>query len=40
LTFGNLPDEIGRASRGWIGKHWLAAHGAARQAQVRNPLRF
>jgi len=28
------------AKRGKVWKHWLAAHGAARQAQVRNPLRF
>jgi len=40
LTFGNLPDEIGRAKRGNVWKHWLAARGTARQAQVRNPLRF
>jgi len=24
LTFGNLADEIGRASRGRVWKHWLA----------------
>ncbi|MBI3685521.1 hypothetical protein HY250_03910 [Candidatus Azambacteria bacterium] len=40
LTFGNLPDRFGRAKRGKVWKHWLAAHSAARQAQVRNPLRF
>ncbi|MBI1975855.1 MAG: hypothetical protein HYS59_02585 [Candidatus Vogelbacteria bacterium] len=30
-----MPDRFGRAKRGKVGKHWLAAHGAARQAQVR-----
>ena len=39
-TFRFLPDRFGRAKRGKVWKHWLAAHGAARQAQVRNPLRF
>jgi len=29
-----------RAKRGRERKHWPAARGAARQAQVRNPLRF
>jgi len=29
-----LPDRFGRAKRGKVWKHWLAAHGAARQAQV------
>ncbi|MCC7160424.1 hypothetical protein IT399_01735 [Candidatus Nomurabacteria bacterium] len=30
-----MPDRFGRAKRGKVWKHWLAAHGAARQAQVR-----
>jgi hypothetical protein len=30
-----LAEEIGRAKRGKVGKHWLAAQSAARQAQVR-----
>ena len=40
LTFRNFADRFSRAKRGRERKHWLAAHGAARQAQVRNPLRF
>ena len=39
-TFRFLPDRFGRAKRGKVWKHWLAAHSVARQAQVRNPLRF
>jgi len=35
LTFGNFADRFGRAKRGKERKHWLAAHSAARQAQVR-----
>jgi len=40
LTFRNFANGFCRAKRGKVWKHWLAAHGAARQAQVRNPLRF
>src|SRR3989344_940006 len=39
-TFRNFADRFSRAKRGRVWKHWLAAPGAARQAQVRNPLRF
>ena len=39
-TFRNFADRFSRAKRGRERKYWLAAHGAARQAQVRNPLRF
>ncbi|MBI2451151.1 MAG: hypothetical protein HYV52_02310, partial [Parcubacteria group bacterium] len=39
-TFRNFADRFSRAKRGKERKHWLATHGAARQAQVRNPLRF
>ena len=34
-TFRNFADRFSRAKRGRERKHWLAAHGAARQAQVR-----
>jgi len=30
-----LANEIGRAKRGKVWKHWLAAHSATRQAEVR-----
>ncbi|MBI2462967.1 MAG: hypothetical protein HYV65_01905 [Candidatus Spechtbacteria bacterium] len=39
-TFRNFADRFSRAKRDREWKHWLAAHGAARQAQVRSPLRF
>jgi hypothetical protein len=35
LTFIFLADQSRGALRRGIGKHWLAAHSAARQAQVR-----
>ena len=40
LPFCPLERSVWRAKRGRERKHWLAAHGAARQAEVRNPLRF
>jgi hypothetical protein len=35
LTFVFFAEQSRGALRRGIGKHWLAAHGAARQAQVR-----
>ncbi|MDP2703708.1 MAG: hypothetical protein Q8P01_00520 [bacterium] len=40
LTFRDFADEFCGALCRNVRKCWLAAHGAARQAQVRNPLRF
>ena len=34
-TFRNFADWFSRASRGRERKHWLAAHSAARQAEIQ-----
>jgi len=39
-TFVFLAERFGGALRRHIRENWLAARGAARQTEVRNPLRF
>ncbi|PIW97499.1 hypothetical protein COY65_02995 [Candidatus Jorgensenbacteria bacterium CG_4_10_14_0_8_um_filter_39_13] len=35
MTFRNFPDRFSRAKRGKVWEHWLAAHSAARQAEIQ-----
>jgi hypothetical protein len=40
FTFRDFVDFLIRAEREKVRKHWLAAHSAARQAEVRIPCDF